>query len=278
MNCDTWSYIIANCDLKDIKNIASINKKFDEIIKLKKFYYFLPSIKKSILFLNACKHKKINNVIFLLKFKDLYISYINKSIQQACENCNNKIVEILLKDTRIDPSYVKSLGILHPIWSQNKKTLELMLYDGRFNLSYHYMEILYRACRSNDINMVEFLLKKDILYFNIFFNINSLCEYGYDKILKLILNKFKINTIKNRFSIITACSHGHIEIVKLLLQDGQIDPSYMDNNAIEWAAEYKHINIIELLLLDRRIYPISKKLKYFIETRLGFSIDNYLIY
>lgn len=66
MNTDTWSYIFAKCELKDIINIALTSKWFNEIIKTNKYIHLLSKKNKNKMFYRACKYNKILIVKLLL--------------------------------------------------------------------------------------------------------------------------------------------------------------------------------------------------------------------
>ena len=54
---------------------------------------------------------------------------------------------------------------------------------------------------------------------------------------------------------INAVISGNIIEVKKLLNNDQIDPSSMNNNALYWASTMGHLDIVNLLLADERVKP-----------------------
>jgi ankyrin repeat protein len=136
----------------------------------------------------------------------------------ACHRGYCKLVEILLQNSRIDPSSLDNLAIQLAIQENHIETVKLLLLDTRIDPS------------SSD---------------NFCLRISSIS--GYYEILELLLDHPKINP-KNISTIQLASQEGHIDIVKLLLSDLRADPSIGNNCSLRIALQKGHFEIAELLL------------------------------
>jgi len=79
------------------------------------------------------------------------------------------------------------------------------------------------------------------------------CEYGVMWLFKQALDKGANPVYQDNFCIRYASANGHYTIVKVLLSFKDVDPSDLNNVAIQVAHYYKHKNIVELLLNDKRV-------------------------
>jgi len=61
-----------------------------------------------------------------------------------------------------------------------------------------------------------------------------------------------------QYAFILAVRHNYIEVVKLLLQDKNVDPSYDDNWAIDYASFYRYDEVVELLIHDSRVMKMRQ--------------------
>ena len=62
-------------------------------------------------------------------------------------------------------------------------------------------------------------------------------------------------SVVDNYAIQRASGSGHLQVVNRLLQDGRVDPSALDNGAIRWASSQGHPSVVDRLLLDARVDP-----------------------
>jgi ankyrin repeat protein len=60
-------------------------------------------------------------------------------------------------------------------------------------------------------------------------------------------------SVMNNMAIQNAVLNGHTEIVKILLNDSRVDPSANDNLAIRNAKKQGHMDIVQLLSSDEHV-------------------------
>lgn len=221
-------------------------------------------------FMGACEKGHIEIVKFMLLYlKDNNCEvFIRRGIlSAACGSGNKEIVNLL-----IEQGWVKDFiyAAANAATNNHFDILELLIdkcIENNINLNYgentpfghyHYEsigdEIFGGACYSGNINMVQYLMEKDIgdlknglLYacrgghINIFNflldNINKTvdietmvkniewndlficaCREGHDLLAKLILRIAEDQIIKYNEALIAACGNGHLKIVKTLMK------------------------------------------------------------
>jgi len=144
-------------------------------------------------------------------------------------------------------------------------------------------EIFWKACRNNKDDIIRVLLhhvsQSDIesqithacLYKSIenlkllFSNTNrkiscpisalylAIYSGNYD-IVKYLIEEGKVDpSLPNNQAIINASSDGSVNIVRLLLEDKRVDPSAQNNDAIKWAKNHGHHQVVSVLLEDERV-------------------------
>jgi ankyrin repeat protein len=174
------------------------------------------------------KHPKIN----ILEKKNKHYTLLS-AFEYSCCFGYLEIVELLLNDSRVDPSDDNNQAIRKACCFGHYKIVELLLNDSRVDPSANYNEAIRKAC----------------------------C-YGYFEIVKILLNDSRVDpSDDDNQAIRKACCYGDYEIVKLLLNDSRVDPSANYNEAIRKACCYGHYKIVELLLNDSRVDPSDKNIQ-----------------
>ena len=111
------------------------------------------------------------------------------------------------------------------------------------------------ACINAHKDIVELLLKDPrVVRIKGFHSpVQYACLYGHVKLLQRLLECQHTSVEEMdpyRNSVEFAVGHKHLEIVKLLLEDGRLDPSIHDNQAIRLAVRDGNFEMVELLLKD----------------------------
>jgi len=173
-------------------------------------------------FINAVKSNNIELVkTFLVQGIDPSVND-NIAIASSAYNGFTEIVELLLRDPRVDPNKHNSLGLA----AQNghTETVRLLLNDQRNDPSRRGNEAIIDAVKN-----------------------------GHIEVVRLLLSNPRVDpTARNNLAIIYAARNGHTEIVRLLLTDPRVDPTVKDNEAIKTALKNNHLDIAKLLLQDGR--------------------------
>lgn len=145
--------------------------------------------------------------------------------------------------------------------TNNLKVVEQLLSDPEVNPAFNNNACFVYSCNKNHIEIVKLLLKHDRVNPSARDNsgIRWACEKGYTELVELLLKDTRIDpsTMKN-YAIINASIAGYTKIVELLLQDKRVNPADRDNDSIIDACDKGHTEIIKLLLKDKRVDPSAR--------------------
>lgn len=131
---------------------------------------------------------KITSLILLDPLVNVCV-YDNYAIRFVCKNCNIKMLKLLLKDGRADPSDLGSRALLDACREGHIEVVRLLLKDGRADPG---------AVQNHCLKLV--------------------CEAGYIEIVKLLLEDKRVDVHSlNCCAIISAFQCNHYNIVKLLI-------------------------------------------------------------
>jgi len=235
------------------------------------------------------------------------IVHNNLPIAYAAENGHLDAVKVLMNDKRVDPSDHNNDAIKYALRNNHLTVVKELLKDKRVDPSYHNNDAIKYALRNNHLTVVKELLKDkrvvDKLEPDDRYKIRIELEHGYKSLFKDIERKMKSNesirhvlrpkseddilkiveklspqeklqysceygilwlfkqaldeganpAYQDNYPIRYASSGGHYTIVKILLSFDSVDPSDLNNNAIQVAHYYKHKDIVESLLNDKRV-------------------------
>jgi len=153
----------------------------------------------------------------------------NEALVTAVEEGVSDIVEFLLKEPDIDPSYHDNLPIRKACRLGHQKIVELLLADpSRVDPS----------AKDNEAVQCVGVGGQHI------------------GIMKILLNDKRVDPSANKNkAVIGASLKGNVEMVALLLLDPRVDPSAEDSIAVQYAAEENNIGVVEILLKDPRVNP-----------------------
>jgi len=192
----------------------------DELKKLK------PKITDLFFYLLNNEQVKYSIIIYK-KYKD-YIDITrnkNEAIRMASDKGYSELVELLLKDKRVDPTI-----------NDNKPM--------RSALKYHHYDVVKVLLADKRVNPA--------VYEN--YAIQLASKYGHADVVKLLLADKRVNpAVYDNYTIQLASKYGHADVVKLLLADKRVNPADDDNSAIKRASEYGHVDVVKLLLGDPRV-------------------------
>jgi ankyrin repeat protein len=96
-------------------------------------------------------------VISLLKDPRIFPHF--EAMRYACEFGHKEIIEILLKDDRVDPSKYCNSAIREACYSGHKEIVEMLLKDSRVDPTDNDNEAIQHASMNGHKEIVEMLLK-----------------------------------------------------------------------------------------------------------------------
>jgi surface antigen len=154
----------------------------------------------------------------------------NLAIQKASEYGHLSVVERLLQDSRVDPSASNNWAIGYASLNNHLAIVERLLQDPRVDPSMNHNAVIVYASRNGHLSVVERLLQD-----------NRVDPSDY-----------------TNYAIRCASKNGHLAVVNRLLQDPRVDPSDYSNYAIKGAIEKGHHAVAERLLQDPRVKSTYK--------------------
>ncbi len=162
----------------------------------------------------------------------------NLALTVASENGHYKVVDRLLKDSRVNPNR----------HGEGLSPFQLAIENG-------YTDLVFRFLQDNRINPNA--------HNN--YAIRAASLNGYLDIVNLLLeNKFVNPSADDNFALRFASLKGNWNVVNRLLQDPRVDPSVNDNQVIKLAMNAGHMDIVRRLLQDPRVR--NKLTKHQIDT------------
>lgn len=208
---------------------------------------------------------------------------------KSCEDGSVGVVKVLLADQRVDPTIIHNIFYNSPIEvackNNHLEVVKLLLEDDTVNPFYSngYISGFLRACEQGHTEIVELLLKhkkryleeinKNFYLEEINTNFCLACWNDHLEVVKLIIDDGEVDpSYDNNDPIIAACNVGNLEMVKLLLADKRVDPSTDNNHCILDMSESGNIEIIKLLLNDPRVDPTDND-KAIITAKNNHNLD-----
>lgn len=195
------------------------------------------------------KHAPVLKIL-LMKFA---ITINNFQLALMAERNSIETIKILLEEEKINSGNAKNIFTI--AFAYGRKDVVDILFEKGFDTFPDYP--LNLACQSNNVELIELLLKRfDPNEHNVD-HIPAICvasSRGHVEVVTLLLKDKRVDpTIKNNMAIRWSAEKGHTKIVKLLLNDPRIDPSDRNNYALEMATLNGHLGVVKLLLKDKRI-------------------------
>jgi ankyrin repeat protein len=153
-----------------------------------------------------------------------YSSDLNLPLQLVCRYGFDAALEIMLMDSRCDPSDCDNNALLEACKEGHYKVVRRLLRDMRVDPAAEHNKSLLTAILYNRTQVVELLLRDD-----------------------------RIDpSAPDNAPLIVACEMGYSEIVSMLLLNLHVDPSANSNAALIWASGKGHASVVEILCDDPR--------------------------
>jgi ankyrin repeat protein len=142
----------------------------------------------------------------------------------ACDDTNHNVLEVLLRDSRLDPSRV----LLTAISFHCVKNVQLLLNDKRIDPSLDDQAALVTACENGNLEIVHLLLKDP-----------------------------RVDPSDSKSKCLHyACLSDQLEVVKVLLKDKRVQPCYKNVHAA--IKRNDNFDLTVLLLQDSRLVIAQK--------------------
>ncbi|PRP76167.1 putative ankyrin repeat protein [Planoprotostelium fungivorum] len=170
-------------------------------------------------------------------------------------------VQLLLSDSRMDPSAQNNEAIIKAAHGGHSETVRLLLSDSRVDPSAQDNEAIKLAARYGHTEAVRLLMSDSRVDPSAQNNsaVTQAAPRGHTETVRLLLSDSRVDpSAQNDIAMINAVCGGHTEIVGLLMSDSRVDPSAYDNSCVISAAGGGHIETVRLLLSDSRVDPSAQ--------------------
>ena len=286
--------VINDLEFEDLIHLMDVNTFLSKCVKYNiKYLNFGVAIEH----LNKCQNKYYLLATLLLKVgkmrvlscnADTYwplISHMNKRdieivLKIAIGGGHTKVLELLLKDNRVDPSYDNNCLIQEAChnYAFGYELVEILLKDPRVDPTDDGNLAIEYASENDDYELVKLLLG-DIRINNadsINIAIRTAIKHGNHKTLRILLNNDKVDPVG--YSVLSAikCAvkNGYSKIIKMLINDKRFDTIWFNvdhhplynlfhkileiypyGKILEIASRNNYHKIIKILLDDGRFHP-----------------------
>jgi len=179
-----------------------------------------------------------------------------RDLRQALEKKNVNMINRILRARKFDfEQEILDYCIIKASKNGHLNVVERLLQDKRVNPSYGNYAIRY-ASMYGHLAVVERLLQDKRVDPTAYNNdaIRCACRYGHLAVIERLLQDKRVNpTAYNNEAIIYASENGHLAVVEILLQDARVDASDKNNEAIRLANRNDHLAVVDRLLQDPRV-------------------------
>jgi hypothetical protein len=143
--------------------------------------------------MKICKDKKLNPVKAFLKLKNIELALNESSsvLIEACKKGREKLIQILLKDGRIDPSTVLDDLLMHATKFNKKKLVPLLLQDERIK------QTKYKCGSATEISLINWLFAHgEIGLLSKLIKQNSLLVANHNELVKLAIQHKSFDVVR----------------------------------------------------------------------------------
>lgn len=194
-----------------------------------------PNYRNNYALLNSSAKNFADSLEKLLSFSSVNPSFNNnEALILAAENGSTDTLKLLLNDSRLTLD-INNKALTLAAENNHSDVFKLLLSDSRIGDSYYFHSLLILLIKNGNLDLVELLIEHKIMFLEPDINFFILaCEYGHLDIIKLLLNKLKINISKNNESaLFLASKNNHIDVVEFLITIPSIDISSYSNFCIK---------------------------------------------
>ncbi|KAJ3253176.1 hypothetical protein HK103_000817 [Boothiomyces macroporosus] len=167
----------------------------------------------------SCKKNHLEICKWLLGNESVKQAQVLPSLTVAAELGYDRIVDLILNETRLDPSL-----------------------NGQL--------LLRKACSKGHLQVVERLLQDKRVDPSVFNNLPlRLASHGHVDVVKVLMSDYRTNPADDdNYALRTACKNGFASIVKLLLQDSRVDPNVEMYYPLRISLQYQYYEITKIII------------------------------
>jgi hypothetical protein len=220
-----------------------------------------PGLDKSFALEQYCHAGDVKRVSELLDDPELDGGLPGAILAAASGNGRTAIVQLLLTDSRVDPSVDENNAIRLASARGHDNVVKLLLADPRADPAADSNYAIRYASSNGHAGVVKLLLADPRVDPAAYDNhaIRFASDNGHTSVVKLLLADTRVDpTAENNAAIRYASLNGHASVVKLLLAHPRVDPAAENNAAIQCASYYGRASVVTLLLADPRVDPAAE--------------------
>jgi ankyrin repeat protein len=181
----------------------------------------------------------------------------SSALRRACMTDNVNVVRLLLAHPKIDPTAVDSAALIVASSSGHYDVVKLLLNDGRADPTAQDYRALKQACKYDHEGVVRRLLLDKRITVSLNRVLDWACINGSFNIVRMLFEEGVDPNSEDQQCIIYAVLCEHSDILRFLLDDGRVDPSNNNNEALRRVKRRR--DIAEMLLADPRVQSTLKE-------------------
>jgi ankyrin repeat protein len=204
-----------------------------------------------------------------------HIETLRATFHQAVYAGDIDAIRRLLKHSDIDPAQMHRRYLLSTHAKNRAQVLELVLHDGRYDITEGDNIAFRMYCEDNELECVRLLLKDprvdprasdfEALYtaisynrmefVQLFFSENLICDKDYQRALETALSNHHIDMVRMFYARADITTKwvlqtigNYPEIAQLLISDLRFNPQAENNWYLMWATKHEFDNLITVLV------------------------------
>jgi surface antigen len=205
-------------------------------------------------FFANCIAGNYEEVFRTMKDTDLSNKIIDMGIECAFEKGKMEIVDLLLQSA-VGPS---CFGIGSAAYNGQLALVDKILQEKRVDPSFRKNYAIRMAAQYGHLDVLERLLQDRRVDPSAEDNyaIRLAACWGHLAVVERLMQDKRVDpSARGNLAVRLAAQNGHLAIVERLLQDKRVDPSAGFNHAVRGAAQNGHLAVVERILQDKRVDP-----------------------
>ncbi|KAJ1554480.1 hypothetical protein HK096_003354, partial [Nowakowskiella sp. JEL0078] len=231
----------------------------------------LPRIKDGIVIAAVSNQYDVVQLILKHPIDSVNPKFCDLALCAAVKSGNLRIVELLLKDKRVNPTVLYNYSEVWGNSEEHCKIMDVLLKDGRFDPAVNDNELFTIVADEGYFNLVANLLKSECVNPSTDYNaaLRLSASRGHAKVIERLMKDKRVDPSDfGNEAIQLSSENGFYDVVQLLMKDKRVDPTANNNYAIQHASINGHYEIVKELLKDERVDPSTNSnsvLYYIIE-------------
>ncbi|KAI8912740.1 ankyrin repeat-containing domain protein [Gorgonomyces haynaldii] len=224
----------------------------------------------------ACEAGHVKTLQTLLDCPGFILSEDSAPIHACVQEDSPACLQVLLKNRRSKPNFQ---CLYLAVENEMSEMVQMLLKDSRVDPSENDDELLDLAATSgNSLSIVQMLMDDTRVdpTSHFFSAIEGVINQGLcaKNIVQLFLNDERVDpSLFNNSPFKMACAHALSDIVQWMLCHPLVDPAHNHNEALQLAAQKGHLDIVKLLCADSRVNPDDRNKRALKLARLHGHID-----